>query len=190
MIRINETRRRGRPSGLAPLFVEDCVRCDATGLLAKTRGGQVVTDEQVGCWTATWTEFGVPRRRVLRLQITRTNQPFGGTRRWWVCPSCDRRCGVLLAATPESSIACRRCLGAQYAGDYPGRNRDRRLVALLRSVGSGGLDDVGERELDALLAKRRWGVRRGRRVTKRAIRLVLKMEAGLTDVGDLISTYR
>jgi hypothetical protein len=63
MIRINETRRRGRPTGLAPLFVEDCVRCDATGLLAKTRGGHV-TDEQVGYWTATWSEFGVPRKRL------------------------------------------------------------------------------------------------------------------------------
>jgi hypothetical protein len=57
-------------------------------------------------------------------------------------------------------------------------------------MGSGCLDDVGERELDALSAKRRRGVRRGRRVTQRVVRLVLKMEAGLTDVGDLASTYR
>lgn len=77
---------------------------------------------------------------------------LGRVRRWWRCPICNRRCGVLNAATPDS-IACRRCLRAQYAGDYPGRNFDRLVVALLRSMATGYLDEADERKLDALTAR-------------------------------------
>lgn len=121
----------------------------------------------------------------MTLPVTTTTQPFGGVRRWWRCPICRTRRGVLLVAAPDGPIACRNCLHAAYLIDYPGRRHTRQLTTLLRGFiadGSLTLDERGDRELDLLLAKRRRGVRRGRRVVLRALRRL----AGMTKEPDAI----
>ncbi|CAN7241711.1 hypothetical protein [Mesorhizobium sp. LjNodule214] len=40
-----------------------------------------------------------------------TEQHFGGQRRWFICPSCDRRCAVLYAG---EKFRCRLCLDLTY----------------------------------------------------------------------------
>jgi hypothetical protein len=154
------------------LFVDDCIRVDATTLLAKTRGARA-GDALVGDWIAEWTQAG-PRRRVVRLQITTTPQPFGGVRRWWRCPHCDRRCRILLAPEPDSPLACRRCCDAQYLSAYPYERRRRQRFQLLRDDLSRLTEE--ERELTFLAAPRRRGVRRGRRLRERADRLSQTLE--------------
>ena len=44
-----------------------------------------------------------------------TAQPFGGERRWIVCPSCQRQCSVLYGG---ARFRCRRCHGAVYPSQY------------------------------------------------------------------------
>src|SRR5215470_15329712 len=125
MIRKNDSEKRGRPEETTPLFVEDCVRFDARVLLAKCR--RAVDDAPTRSFTWSWTEYGRPRSRNVTLPVTSTRQPFGGVRRWWVCPFCRRRCGVLLAVECQGPIACRRCHRARYMSDYPGRSASWRL---------------------------------------------------------------
>jgi hypothetical protein len=47
----------------------------------------------------------------VKLNTTRTN--FGGSRHWFVCPSCSKRKGKLLR-TPEGEIGCNSCLEVSY----------------------------------------------------------------------------
>ena len=44
-----------------------------------------------------------------------TTQPFGGERRWIVCPSCQRRCAVIYGGM---HFRCRQCHGAVYPSQY------------------------------------------------------------------------
>jgi hypothetical protein len=185
-------RRCGRPTGPRPLFVEECLRVDATELLAKSRGGSPHDGLMLFSATVTWTEGGRTRARFLVLPVISTVQPFGGVRRWWRCPKCARRCRVLLVTSDASPVACRRCLGAVYSADYPGRHRWRQLGTLLRGFVSDGsltLDEQGERELDLLLAKRRRGIRRGRRVLRRALRRLAHMRTEPDAVEALVNQY-
>jgi len=181
MLRTTPPRRRGRPFGRTPLFLVDCVSLDATTLLAKSRGAHVISDqpavkEQSSQWMLQWTEDGRPQHRTVALAVTTSGQHLGGVRRWWRCPSCDRRCRVLLALAPRAPVACRVCLAARYSADYPARDRRRRLVALFHATGEGGLG-VEDQELDALLAPRRRGIRRGRRLVHRAARALIRLHA-------------
>ncbi len=50
-----------------------------------------------------------------RFDISFTEQPFGGRRRWIVCRSCGRRCRVLIGG---KYFRCRRCYGATYPSQY------------------------------------------------------------------------
>lgn len=45
------------------------------------------------------------------LALDCTGQHFGGVRRWFICPSCDRRCEVLYAG---EAFRCRVCLDLSY----------------------------------------------------------------------------
>ncbi len=173
MIRIIQHPERSRHR-----FVEDFVRLDATQLLAKTRGAPV--SAILGPLPVEYLRF-VPipchdpvgrLRRTLTVEVTWTRQPLGGWRGWWRCSCCRHRCGVLLLADERSPLACRRCWRAQYTSAYPGRSQQarRRDVLLLAAGGSPALD----RELQLLSARRRCGVRRGRRVFQRAVRLLIK----------------
>ncbi len=171
MIRITQ-----RPDGSR--FVEEFVHLDATQLLAKSRGAPVRA--VLGPLPVEYLRF-VPipchdlvgrLQRTLTVEVTWTRQPLGGWRGWWRCSCCRRRCGLLLLLDASSPVACRRCWRAQYTSDYPGRQQQarRRDVLLLAAGGSPALD----RELQLLSARRRCGVRRGRRVFQRAVRLLIK----------------
>ena len=175
MIRIPE-----RPAGPRLRFVEDFVaaRADATQLLAKSRGAPVravlgpLPVEYLRFVPVTCHDHAGRPVRTLTVEVTWTRQPLGGRRGWWRCSCCRRRCAVLLIADAQSPVACRRCWRAQYTSDYPRQQQQtrRRDVLLLAAGGSPALD----RELQLLSAQRRRGVRRGRRVFQRAVRLLVK----------------
>lgn len=50
-----------------------------------------------------------------RFDFAFTEQPFGGHRRWIVCPSCQRRCRVIYGGT---YFRCRQCYRATYPSQY------------------------------------------------------------------------
>lgn len=55
-----------------------------------------------------WTPSGgEPRTMECALPIERTNCNYGGTRPWFLCPKCQRRCAVVYFG--GGSYACRRC---------------------------------------------------------------------------------
>jgi hypothetical protein len=193
MLRIKRRKSRGRPEGHPPVFLSDCVRLDATALLAKSRGARFSGDgtgaqDFSSQWALQWTDDGRPQHRTVALSVTTTRQPLGGVRRWWRCPGCRRRCRVLVAISHEAPIGCRLCLGARYETDYQARSRRRRFVALVHAFGAGALDfdKDAQQELAWLLAPRRRGVRRGRRVHLRAVRALVRRHARLNDVSDIL----
>ena len=182
MLRTTPRRRRGRPFGPAPLFIGDCLLLDATAMLSRSRGAKFLADpvgrgDLSSQWTLQWSEGQHIQRRTLALPVTTTVQPFGGVRCWWRCPVCRRRCRLLVATAMDAPVGCRVCLQARYATDYPTRHRRRQFVALFHSMAAGVFDLEAERELDSLLARRRRGVRRGRRVFLRAIRALTQLQA-------------
>lgn len=162
-------RNRGRPEGPTPLFVGDCVRLDATTLLAKSRGC-FVSSEPSPWWTVSGLGALGSETRSFPIQVTWSCQRLGAQRRWWRCPRCARRCGVLLLHEASDRLGCRRCLQAHYLSDYPGRYRRRLAMQAIGDV----LSDADAGERPALWAPRRRGVRRGRRVHVRAVRQFLK----------------
>ena len=192
MLRTTPRRRPGRPFGPAPTFLADCLRFDATALLARSRGARVLAWETATAdlrshWTLQWTEDGRRQSRIVELRVTTSRQHLGGGRRWWRCPACHRRCRLLVATDPRAPIGCRICLHARYAADYPARDRRRRFVALFHALGAGRLD-VEDEELDLLLAPRRRGVRRGRRIYPRAARAVIRLRARCQALPDILQT--
>jgi hypothetical protein len=194
MRRTTLSRRRGRPEDSRRLFVEDCTRVDATLMLAKSRGHDLDDDLAALPLTFSWTEYGQTHVRQVRLPVTTTVQPLGGVRRWWRCPTCNRRCRILLVWSKESgvAVACRRCLGAVYASDYPARDNWRQMAAFLTGyLGDGSIIGIERcsRELSVLLAKRRRGVRRGRRLTKRAWRLLVRLRQEPDAITSLFAEY-
>ena len=62
------------------------------------------------------------------------------------------------------------------------------FVALFHSLGDGVFDSEAQRELDALFARRRRGVRRGRRVCLRAIRSLTRLRARCEAVTAILQT--
>ena len=48
------------------------------------------------------------------VKITTSNTQFGGQRAWFVCPTCERRCGVLLQHPLSRTVGCRECLALGY----------------------------------------------------------------------------
>lgn len=179
-------RRPGRPSGPLPTFVEACVQLDAVVELARTRrrfppdGHAVVLTIRA--------DRHAPR--VVTIQIVDTRQPLGGVRRWWQCPQCRRRCRFLLLPDASSPIGCRSCLAARYLADYPGRARLHGLGAVLRDlIGDDSLDTAAERELALLGARKRRGVRRGRRLVQRLERFGRALPARLARAQGYFDQY-
>ena len=112
-LRTISPRRRGRPFGPTPLFLDDCFRLDAIELLAKTRGARVdafdtLAAEQPSLWTLQWTEANRPQARTVSLVVTTTAQPLGGLRRSWRCPSVDDAAAVCSRPPlrPQSRVGC------------------------------------------------------------------------------------
>lgn len=73
-----------------------------------------------------------------RVRIDRTGQHLGGTRAWFLCPQCDRRCAILYP------VACRKCRGLHYYTEHLSL-QDRATVKaqhLRRRIGgTGNLSD-------------------------------------------------
>lgn len=73
--------------------------------------------------------------------LSETPCHFGGSRKWFLCPSCRRRCGVLYVGR---SIACRKCHDLVYASQYePPRERMRRQLLKIRKVIGAGIEIGG-----------------------------------------------
>jgi hypothetical protein len=49
--------------------------------------------------------------------VVRTRCNYGGTRPWFLCPTCDDRRAVLHAPPAGGRFGCRRCLGLLYLSE-------------------------------------------------------------------------
>jgi hypothetical protein len=180
--------KRGRPEMVGAVFVEDFARLDATTFLAKSRGCFEHALPQP-YWTLRWSIGGHERILTAYIEVTTTAQTFGGSRRWWTCPGCDRRSGVLLVDKQGGRIGCRQCFNARYLSDYLGRYRRRRQGQLWRELLWITAEEAQEAEATELRAARRRGVKQGRRVFKRAVRQLLKKQREYEDAPDLLASY-
>jgi len=76
---------------------------------------------------------------LIAFSATRAN--FGGFRKWFLCPSCSRRCRILYGG---ARFRCRRCYRLKYESQYePAFGRAASRVHKLRERlgASGSLDD-------------------------------------------------
>lgn len=76
------------------------------------------------------------------IPLVRTATRFGGSRQWFQCLSCRRRCRVLYSA---GRFRCRRCLRLTYESQYEkpwGRAISRAQKVRQRLGGDGGMDDA------------------------------------------------
>ena len=80
------------------------------------------------------------------VRLTYTIGPRGGKRPWFVCPTCQRRAGVLYYVHPLP-FRCRICCELAYPSQY--RSRDRSYGRELRGL--------HRREQERLLAPRAGG---------------------------------
>ncbi len=71
------------------------------------------------------------------VSLTRTVCAFGGSRAWWVCPSCSSRRAVLHRT--RQLFACRLCLGLAYESqrEKVGDRALRRARAIRKRLGGG-----------------------------------------------------
>ena len=105
-------------------FIDYRVETDGLRLIYRTR-------RHGGAWQ------GV--NELIPFSATRTN--FGGFRKWFLCPSCDRRCRILYGG---ARFRCRRCYRLKYESQYePVFGRAASRVHKLREClgASGSLDD-------------------------------------------------
>lgn len=63
--------------------------------------------------------------RGVKVAIARTACHLGGSRPWFACPICGRRCAILYP------VQCRQCLGLHYAGEHKSK-LDRQLMKAIR----------------------------------------------------------
>jgi hypothetical protein len=69
----------------------------------------------------TWTASGGdPKRMVYEVAIERTRCRYGGSRSWFRCPWCYRRCALLYGLSRDGYFACRICLRLAYASETEG----------------------------------------------------------------------
>ena len=101
--------------------------------------GVRVTDERV-ILSYQWTPPNSESRDVeCVIWVERTPCNYGGTRPWFRCPSCGRRCAVVYFGAPGGRYACRRCLRVAYLSqceDEMGRlwRRQRKIEGRLAGV--------------------------------------------------------
>lgn len=94
--------RNGRQTGSIGFAVHaDCL---ILNFRTRARGGEWKAVEQI-----------VP--------LVTTQQNFGGTRSWMLCPDCQRRCAVLYG---NARYRCRQCTGLSYATQH--ENEPDRLL--------------------------------------------------------------
>lgn len=71
--------------------------------------------------------------------LSETPCHFGGSRKWFDCPECGRRCGVLYVT--RKGIACRTCSDLAYESQYEApRDRMRRQLRKIRKVIGTGME--------------------------------------------------
>lgn len=65
------------------------------------------------------------------IEIDRTAQHLGGTRAWFLCPRCNRRCAILYPA------CCRICLGLRYHSERlsPASRASLKAIRLRQRLG-------------------------------------------------------
>ncbi|WP_156373672.1 hypothetical protein [Rhizobium sp. Leaf386] len=76
-----------------------------------------------------------------QIAFARSDQPFGGSRLYLVCPRCRRRCVVMYGG---SHFRCRRCLNLAYSSqseDASGRAMSKAQNIRKRLGDCGGFDD-------------------------------------------------
>ena len=99
-----------------------------------------VREGQIQFWYS-WTPYESERRRmVYDVALECTPCRFGGSRPWFRCLGCARRCAVLYGFSADGYFACRRCLRLAYmseAEDTCGRlwRKQRKLEARLGENG-------------------------------------------------------
>jgi hypothetical protein len=65
----------------------------------------------------------VAKPQSYSLRVLRDATPSGGSRWWWGCPGCGRRCGLLYLVAGRPRLACRTCLGLTYLSQTLPRKR-------------------------------------------------------------------
>jgi hypothetical protein len=66
----------------------------------------------------TWTPSGGdPKLMAYDVRIERTPCRYGGSRPWFRCPWCHRRCGLLYGLCGDGYFGCRICLRLGYASE-------------------------------------------------------------------------
>jgi hypothetical protein len=92
--------------------------------------------------TYQWTPYNSePRQVECALWIERTPCNYGGTRPWFRCPSCGRRCAVVYYGAPGGRYACRRCVRVTYLSqcdDLMGRLWRKQRKVERKLAGAGG----------------------------------------------------
>jgi hypothetical protein len=63
------------------------------------------------------TEGGEPARYRYEVPVERTSCRFGGSRPWFRCPWCNRRCAVIYGLSRDGYFACRICLRLAYTSE-------------------------------------------------------------------------
>ncbi|MBM4312522.1 MAG: hypothetical protein FJ122_01220 [Deltaproteobacteria bacterium] len=92
--------RNGQPSGNADI---DIVAGETMTVSCKWRRGSGEDWQPMKC----------------TVNLVHTACTFGGTRQWFICPSCSRRVAVVILFA--GSVACRHCLNLTYASCKEGR---------------------------------------------------------------------
>ena len=92
MIRISP----GRPLTSTRLFVEVCARIDVHAHLPEglNPGGGPAPAPPL---SVEWSDHPGRPWTTVNATVAWTPQRLGGTRAWWVCPGCRRRCRFLLS---------------------------------------------------------------------------------------------
>jgi hypothetical protein len=70
-----------------------------------------------------------PQNLRQKIAILRTPCFFGGFRRWFQCPDCGRRVGVVFIGQLDTSVGCRLCLDLAYES---ARTHDKRISNLIK----------------------------------------------------------
>lgn len=105
------------------------------GRLAGSIGVRVSDDESHVILNYQWTPYGsYPQSLECSLQIERTACNYGGSRPWFLCPTCWRRCAVVYFW--RGHYACRHCNQVAYysqSEDLMGRmwRKQRKIEAKL-----------------------------------------------------------
>ncbi len=82
--------------------------------------GDIVYHILPGCITLIYTLTPPDRPPVdmrLEVPLERTPCHFGGSRQWFRCPTCGRRCAIIYGMTHHGGFACRLCMKLAYSSE-------------------------------------------------------------------------